>query len=143
MEVTHALVDLSDVFKGTYVVQKGDTLFKLGMKFNIKASKLQIVNNLLNETLYEGQVRQLRFTFQVLKVPSDLEGLESIRKAQLADAKEQMEAIKEQSSQIIEEKNKIRQKMLVMNQVSTYELDEDAVFVGHQKQNDQRPVLEE
>ena len=33
--------------------------------------------------------------------------------------------------------------MLVMNQVSTYELDEDAVFVAHQKQNDHRPTLEE
>lgn len=33
--------------------------------------------------------------------------------------------------------------MMMMNQVSTYELDEDAVFVGHQVQNAQKPVLEE
>lgn len=33
--------------------------------------------------------------------------------------------------------------MLITNQVSTYELDDEAVFIGHQRQNDQKPVIEE
>ena len=37
----------------------------------------------------------------------------------------------------------MREKMLITNQVSTYELDDDAVFVGHQIKNEQKPVLEE
>ena len=44
---------------------------------------------------------------------------------------------------MIEQKSKIREKMLITNQVSTYELDDDAVFIGHQRQNDQKPVIEE
>lgn len=45
-----------------------------------------VINNLLSDTLYEGQV---------LKVPSDLEGLESVRLEHLASAKEQLEAVKD------------------------------------------------
>lgn len=61
---------MANFFQNNYTVLKGDSLFKIAIKFNIKASKLMVVNNLLSDTLYEGQV---------LKVPSNLEGLENAR----------------------------------------------------------------
>lgn len=60
------------------------------------------------------------------------------------EAKVQQEAIQEKDARIIDGKNKIKEKMLIMNQVSTYELqDDDAVFVGHRSKNGEKPVIEE
>ena len=51
----------------------------------------------------------------MLKVPSDLEGLESVRLEHLASAKEQLAAVKDYSKEMIEQKSKIREKMLITN----------------------------
>ena len=52
----------------TYVVQKGDTLYSIGKKFNISIDELKQLNNLDSNNLYVGQTLQLTTTPDTYKV---------------------------------------------------------------------------
>lgn len=53
---------------GAYVVQAGDTLFSIGMRYGLDIQELMLINGLTSETIYAGQ------TLNVSGAPGDFSG---------------------------------------------------------------------
>ena len=45
-------VDLAKIYTSTYVVQPGDTLLKISMKYKVRSQELANVNNIFGETIF-------------------------------------------------------------------------------------------
>ena len=59
--LTSIWVDLAKIYTSTYVVQPGDTLLKISMKFKVRKQELANVNNVFGETVFLNQVRILQY----------------------------------------------------------------------------------
>ena len=59
--------DLAEIYTEKYVVQPGDTLLKLSMKFHVRQQELSKANRLFDATVFPGQV------LKVPQLPDDLE----------------------------------------------------------------------
>ena len=46
--------DLAKFYSGTYVVQPGDTLMKISMRFKVRTQELAMVNNVFGDTIFNG-----------------------------------------------------------------------------------------
>ena len=64
------VVALEDVYSVSTKVKKGDTLFKLAMQFNVTKKEIMLVNKLVSEEVYEGQVRLISKYFIDFEVAS-------------------------------------------------------------------------
>ena len=59
LNIGSSVSDLAKIYTSTYVVQPGDSLMKISMKFKVNSKELANINNIFGETIFPNQVSRI------------------------------------------------------------------------------------